>query len=50
MQPTHSTLHTRSLTPYLSSLSTSQLKLLTIYYSRAQETVAAQQRRGAAGL
>ncbi|KIY94798.1 hypothetical protein MNEG_13164, partial [Monoraphidium neglectum] len=35
-----------SLTPYLSSLSTSQLKLLTIYYSRAQEAREAQQRRG----
>jgi hypothetical protein len=26
----------RRLTPHLSSLSTSQLKLLTIYYNRAQ--------------
>ncbi|GBF89721.1 hypothetical protein Rsub_02891 [Raphidocelis subcapitata] len=34
-----------SLTPYLSSLSTSQLKLLTIYFTRAQETLAAQRRR-----
>jgi hypothetical protein len=33
------------MTPYLSSLSTSQLKLLTIYYTRAQDTLAAQQRR-----
>ena len=37
-----------SLTPYLSSLSTSQLKLLTIYYSRSQEARVAQQRRAAA--
>jgi hypothetical protein len=31
------------LTPYLASLSTSQLKLLTIYYNRAQGKQAEQQ-------
>jgi hypothetical protein len=37
----------RSLTPYLSTLSASQLKLLTIYYTRARDTLAAQQRHAA---
>ncbi|KAI8476813.1 MAG: clasp N terminal-domain-containing protein [Monoraphidium minutum] len=35
------------LTPHLSSLSTSQLKLLTIYYNRAQVTRAAPRRQSA---